>query len=408
VSSLCLSDLFDAVAFKTLATVDLPDRGSNQHEINGDAALRAFFSTGETLSGPINWHFFADGREAESQPDGKFTFYDARANHPKRTEWRLYYSGDFLSRAEPGDTLILARPKSQASDDTLGIDAFVIQQDSNWLVAMQELFSLGESQTSFQIRLSDSLATEPIEFVESRILEEIGVDVVVESVTSDEDLVVGRFGHAFPSTSEMSAFARTLAEVDTDDADAALVGWLTREEQLFRALERVIVQQKLDEGFADVDEFISYSLSVQNRRKSRMGHAFEHHLKALFDLRGLQYSRKESTEGKNQPDFLFSGIDEYRDSSFDTDRLLMLGAKSTCKDRWRQILTEAARIPRKHLCTVQPAISEDQTDEMQVHDVQLVLPRPLFATYLATQRGYLWSVDDFVSLAAEKQHALVP
>ena len=42
----------------------------------------------------------------------------------------------------------------------------------------------------------------------------------------------------------------------------------------------------------------------------------------------------------------------------------MLAVKSTCKDRWRQILAEADRLPVKHLLTLEPGISVAQTDEM--------------------------------------------
>ena len=59
----------------------------------------------------------------------------------------------------------------------------------------------------------------------------------------------------------------------------------------------------------------------------------------------------------------------------------MLGAKSTCKDRWRQVLSEAQRIPNKHLLTLEPGISENQTDEMQAKRLQLILPAQLHATY---------------------------
>lgn len=35
----------------------------------------------------------------------------------------------------------------------------------------------------------------------------------------------------------------------------------------------------------------------------------------------------------------------------------MLGAKTTIKERWRQVLEEANRIERKHLITLEPAVS---------------------------------------------------
>jgi hypothetical protein len=55
----------------------------------------------------------------------------------------------------------------------------------------------------------------------------------------------------------------------------------------------------------------------------------------------------------------------------------MLAAKTTCKDRWRQILNEADRIPAKHLLTLQEGVSEGQFREMNDAGVRLVVPRAL-------------------------------
>lgn len=81
----------------------------------------------------------------------------------------------------------------------------------------------------------------------------------------------------------------------------------------------------------------------------------------------------------------------------------MLAAKSSCKERWTQVLTEAARIPTKHLCTLEAAISEAQTEEMQRHGVVLVLPSALHATYSATQRSNLLTLQNSIELVREKQ-----
>ncbi|EBK1959289.1 restriction endonuclease, partial [Salmonella enterica] len=49
---------------------------------------------------------------------------------------------------------------------------------------------------------------------------------------------------------------------------------------------------------------------------------------------------------------MFPGISHYHDSEFPHARLTMLASKSTCKDRWRQMLNEAVRISDKHLLTL--------------------------------------------------------
>ena len=74
----------------------------------------------------------------------------------------------------------------------------------------------------------------------------------------------------------------------------------------------------------------------------------------------------------------------------------MLGAKSTCKDRWRQVLTEAAKIPHKHLFTLEPGISEDQTQQMRFSSLQLVVPRSIVESYTPSQQDWLWDLGGFI------------
>lgn len=64
-----------------------------------------------------------------------------------------------------------------------------------------------------------------------------------------------------------------------DAPDVALMAWLDHEEAMFRRLERRIVSARIEQGFlsgdgVDVVGFLSFSLSVQNRRKSRMWLSF--------------------------------------------------------------------------------------------------------------------------------------
>jgi hypothetical protein len=79
------------------------------------------------------------------------------------------------------------------------------------------------------------------------------------------------------------------------------------------------------------------------------------------------------------------------------------GCESSQKERWRQILTEAGRIPRKHLCALEPSISKDQTDEIAKHSVQLVIPEPFHQTYTDGQKKQLWTVSSFVDFVKKIQ-----
>ena len=192
------------------------------------------------------------------------------------------------------------------------------------------------------------------------------------------------------------------------DPDDALLRWYEREEKMFMCMERHLIQERLREGFTDqnavdVDAFIQFSLSVNNRRKSRAGFSFENHLEALFTAQNIRYSHTPITENRSKPDFLFPSIERYRNGSYPATNLTMLGAKTTAKDRWRQVLEEADRIERKHLITLEGAISEYQTNEMISRNLQLVIPKEIQATYSKRQQEWLYSVSDFLQEVHERQ-----
>lgn len=388
-----LSTLFESVAYKKLSMVDLPQQGSHQHELNASGALQAFFQH-QAAEGDIEWRYFSDSRDP-LRDEGRFKCYDPRAKSYARTgrsEWRVYYTGEFLRNTAPGDTLILARGHDGR------IFGLVFEEDSGWLRTALDFFSGMAPTEQGQLIPRPDLDASRLDAVRQYFLDELDLPVEAGVAASDTELVVKRFGDTFPQTKVMSAFAREQTDSDLLDDDATLLAWLDREEELFRALEHREVAGRLEAGFAAVEDFLTYSLSVQNRRKSRMGHALQNQLAALFDLRDIRYTAQAVTEGKASADFLFPGKAQYHNAAYPDSLLVFLGAKSTCKDRWRQILSEADRIPQKHLCTLEPGISPDQTDEMRSRQVRLVLPARLHGTYTAGQRDQILSVRAFTTM----------
>ena len=67
----------------------------------------------------------------------------------------------------------------------------------------------------------------------------------------------------------------------------------------------------------------------------------------------------------------------------------MLGVKATCTDRRRQILAEAAKIPKKLLLMLESGISVPQTIQMANSNLQLVVPQSTQETYTDDQRTWL-------------------
>jgi hypothetical protein len=398
-----LSDYFHGVVFKTLSAVEADVLKSNQHEYNGTNALKRVLGLDQPRTFSTRFLLLSD-EEGPVIEDGGLTWYDARARHPTRSEYRLYFPTNAVTvGARAGDGLFIARrPDDQIMVIVAPAGSTVLSQ-LLWLFGMTE-----ERGLDFELREYAGEAPET-GFVARLILEELGI----EAEGADEaryDALIDRFGLTFPTTRDFSAFARdSLPEVNpNDDPDAALLAWLEREEQMFRRLERRIVEERLRSGFhsddvLDVEGFLSFSLSVQNRRKSRAGASLENQLETIFAAFNLTFQRGAETENRNKPDFLFPGAVAYHDQDFPPDRLLMLGSKTTCKDRWRQVLSEAERIPDKHLLTLEPGISVMQTDEMAVRRLTLVLPTALHQTYRETQQPQLMTLGGFVRLALSRQ-----
>jgi len=110
-----LAQLFDGVAYKRLVASDLPKMRSNQHELTGVRTLRPLFGTNSKFRGRMIWVFFPT-KGQPAQEENEFTFYDARAKGAQRTgrsEWKLYYYGTFLSRAQIGDLLVFANCRAR-------------------------------------------------------------------------------------------------------------------------------------------------------------------------------------------------------------------------------------------------------------------------------------------------------
>ena len=391
-----LSQYFSGVIAKRLSAVEADRRKSNQHEFNGVAGMKNLFGK-DRKKVTAKFIYLDDDNEAVSDT-GFLTWYDARENHPTRSEYRLFFPTTAVSRcAAENDVLFIGLRPDDSVLVVIAAKESTIASQLVWLFGVD----IGE-----KFSVSDDLDHENnrLEYASKCILEQIGVEIYDQDFNYLDEMLT-RFSGSFPTTKVFSEYARsTLTHVDArDNPDEVLMLWLEREEILFRTLEKHLIEQQLAKGFADVDSFISYSLSVQNRRKSRVGQSLENHFETLLRARGIRYDRTKVTENRSKPDFIFPGIAEYHDPKFDASLLTMLGAKSTCKDRWRQVLAEADRIENKHLLTLEAAISTHQTDEMKSKNLQLVIPRAIHKTYTPAQQAWLMDVISFMHLLKIRQ-----
>ena len=395
-----LADYFKGVAAKRLSAVEAHPERSNQHEFNGVTTLRNMLGD-DRVELPTRFIYLTDD-DAALTADGSCTWYDARENHPTRTEYRFYFpSNAVMDAASAGDLILFCLNQDGTMMIVIGPNGTTSDHQLQWLFDVQ----LAADNSRLVIGPAARMESE-IGFAGQYILEELGVELASETDEGLLQQMLALYGGSFPSTAVFSDFARsTLGEVNPNDGpDEALMAWFEQEEKLFRTYEKHIVAERIQEGFGDdVDSFISYSLSVLNRRKSRVGFALENHLEKVFTEMGLDYSAQCVTEGRKKPDFIFPGCTDYHHPNVNTNDLLMLGVKTTCKDRWRQVLSEAAKIPCKHLLTLEPGISTNQTDEMQASNLRLVIPAQIHETYTQGQQGWLLNVAQFIDLVKAKQ-----
>lgn len=402
-----LSNLFAGAVAKRLTLVETITERSNQHEFQGVQPLRQLLGDDDRKGVPTRFIWLSDEQGSLTE-DGFLSWSNVRKGKPRPPEYHLYYSTNAVTEAMAvGDLLIIALQRDGSFLTIVTPAAGAVQNQLLWLFGLEP----PEEQTVTVQHLDAEHDTE-LGFAARYILDELSIEP--EEPEADRlDRLIEPYGLIFPKTKAFSELARrSLPEVSAnDDPDGALVDWLDQEERLFRRLERRVVAERIGNGFQaadaiDVDGFLSFSLSVQNRRKARAGQALENHLEAVFLAQGIRYARGAQTENRNKPDFLFPGAADYADAAFPEARLTMLGAKSTLKDRWRQVLSEARRIDQKHLLTLEPGISENQTDEMRAKSLQLVIPRGLHETFQPGQREWLVDLTSFLELVRRRQDAI--
>lgn len=316
------------------------------------------------------------------ETDTRFIYY----GQGTRNEYRITNFGrgfPFLRPEYTGALFIFTK----CSDEYY--QAYILNSEDD-IDQFLDAFGIGPTETN---RLIDTAQ------VQTETREQLAIQEFISGLTVD-----------FPLSEEMSAAARNIQnsvynhlEYIRTNPDRKIIEWTNTEYALFRAIEHARYGETISRGFDSVDSFITMANMVLNRRKSRAGKSLEHHLSAIFDGNGILYSAQAVTEGNKKPDFIFPSQEAYHNATFPTDRLISLAAKTTCKDRWRQVINEADRLRDrpKYLCTLQQGISPAQMDEMQSENIILVVPKPYISSYPADRQDRIWTLSQFVNYVRE-------
>jgi len=318
------------------------------------------------------------------ETDSRFIYYGVGT----RNEYRLTRFGrgfPFLQDENIGDLLIISKKADKY------YEAFVLSSDED-IESFFSAFGISSTETNGLLPKTSELAAEDkLRLLFRQYLEKLTVD--------------------FPPTIELATGAREIffkAYNLTHKAvlvkpDNEILNWISTEFDLFKFIENDRYGEIIKTPFLTVEDLIRTANTILNRRKSRAGKSLEHHLAEVFNIWNLSYTPQPVTETKKKPDFIFPNIETYFKEKKGSPKLVFLGAKTTCKDRWRQIVGEADRIPHKHLFTLQQGISSNQLKEMKLSGVTLVVPKPYLTSFPKEHREDILTLDNFVKYVQATQ-----
>lgn len=203
----------------------------------------------------------------------------------------------------------------------------------------------------------------------------------------------------FPQGKVFSRQARQVLEACdrqfiTLTPDDALIKSMTTEYQLFRQVERLLCRDEIERANSDIDDYLQTASSIMNRRKARAGRSLENHVEYLLKEAQIPHEMRPPIQGR--PDIIIPSQAAYDDPDYPENKLFVVGVKTTCKDRWRQVLNEGLRIHLKHLITLQSGISRKQLEEMHTAGITLIVPKKLHKEYPKDREITLLSLDEFI------------
>jgi hypothetical protein len=344
--------------------------------------------------------------------DEAMRVYDARRHNPdRRPEWRLYYraGGDvehlLTEVVTTGDTLVLATPRS--GPDLVMI---VARAGTAWTGIVTALFPTdGASERLFALDgdvLADAEDASPLMLV----LEELGLtpasdQPLLDWVLAQPELAGGLVGlDSFPTTREVAGLAvrRLGAAVDGLPIDRRLMARLDTETEIFYAIESAIALP-LFKACTTTAQYVDLAKSLTQRRASRRGRSFEIHLEDLFAEEALTFAPQASLPSGDRIDFLFPSVEDYLDDRVDDSLLFAANAKTTVRERWRQLAGEASRLSTMYLITLDPNLTERAVEQMVDAGVRLVIVDDVLRAFPRPIRDVAINVAEFVGLVRATQ-----
>ncbi|WP_420472399.1 type II restriction endonuclease [Brevundimonas sp. FT23042] len=133
------------------------------------------------------------------------------------------------------------------------------------------------------------------------------------------------------------------------------------------------IVRRLIERVRDVDALM---LSASQQRRSRAGYSFEHHIEAMLTAGRVPFQKQVIIEAKKRPDFILPSLKHLRGLYPGDAAGLILSAKTTLRERWKQVQREKGA-QELFLATVDEKIASNAIEDMADLGIKLVVPESL-------------------------------
>ncbi|KAA3655571.1 MAG: EcoRII [Proteobacteria bacterium] len=185
-------------------------------------------------------------------------------------------------------------------------------------------------------------------------------------------------------------------------------------EMRFRAAEVIKIVSSGDDVVSTVvrnfGRLDALFLSASQQRKSRAGRSFENHIAKMLGDGRIAFEEQVVTGGR-RPDFVLPDLATLNNHERGSDDVLILSAKTTLRERWKQLALEKFRCGL-FLATVDDRVSASAIDDMSTQGIHLVVPESLKKAKEAcyAKKSNVISFREFFDdeLAQKRAHLIYP
>ena len=392
------------VFLKRLAAVEIDPQRSNQHEFNAGRLRRELGLRGDPCRGNVDFLFYKADDVQPVVVQERYALYDARRNHPSRTEWRMYYTNLGVTKhAQVDDLMVLFRPDPTSQH--------LVAVIARWGTSVEESLVRQLASREPEQLIKDLFVDSTIVDSETRrlLLRVIGRpapqgDIKTYPFTSHALFQQAIDQERMPTTAAMADAALgvlTDLGVTEREPDDFIYLALEAETALFMAIEEKLGNMRLSrvlmQNGSDFHALMGFAMSFLQSRRSRRGQSLENHFRSLLNRLRIPHGYQCTTEPGKKPDFIFPSCEDYHDPTYPSDCLRMVGCKTRVRERHAQWLDEAVCIPLKFALCVDDGLTDALVGRYE-GKLRFFMPRQLLDSAYAERsiRPLLGSVADLI------------